>query len=94
MQVDLFGNTIEDETISIDDLFAPHGKCGQCRWMDCTLPGTNEQLGRCVNPESKEYYLSTENARVCPVAGAPPHGSWHFVGLTSAACDKISKVAR
>jgi hypothetical protein len=93
-QLDLFAG-LEPPPVSADFLetfAAPRGRCGLCRWMDCTLPGCFEKLGRCTNPAGRSYWLNPENTRACPVTGRlPDHGSWHWVASDSCACDKVAK---
>jgi len=70
-------------------------RCGTCSSMDTSLPGCiPKEIGRCVDPDGRTYYLRPENTR--PNEGLPEGdpakyptgGSWAYVARDSCACDK------
>jgi len=70
-------------------------RCGTCASMDTTLPGcVTGQIGRCIDPTARSYYLKPENTRAndCLPEGHPAKypegGSWAYVANDSCACDK------
>jgi len=70
-------------------------RCGTCASMVTSLPGCcPKEIGRCVDPAGRSYYLKPENTR--PNEGMPDDdpgkypngGSWAYVARDSCACDK------
>jgi len=73
----------------------PSKRCGTCASMDTSLPGcTPGEIGRCVDPTARSYYLKPENT--CPndwlsdgdPQKYPPGGSWAYVARESCACEQ------
>lgn len=70
-------------------------RCGTCASMDTSLPGcTPGQIGRCIDPTGRSYYLKPEHTRAndwLPEGDPekyPAGGSWHYVDRDSCACYK------
>jgi hypothetical protein len=89
---------IEDNDLDIE---LSGKKCGACASMDTSLPGCHPlEIGRCINPNARSYYLLPENTRPNlwlkegDPSKYPEGGSWAYVSKDSSACPSYQGKAR